>query len=67
MTQADLDRATFRVGLEPAPRRQQITLSLDTGLIDYFKSKAGEHGYQALISETLRQAKEREIGEETRR
>ncbi|NNJ84703.1 MAG: toxin-antitoxin system antitoxin subunit [Gammaproteobacteria bacterium] len=63
VTQTDLDRATFRVRLKPAPRQQRITLSLDTSLIDYFKSKAGEHGYQALISEILRQAKERDLKE----
>nr|VFJ95705.1 MAG: BrnA antitoxin of type II toxin-antitoxin system [Candidatus Kentron sp. H]VFJ96549.1 MAG: BrnA antitoxin of type II toxin-antitoxin system [Candidatus Kentron sp. H]VFK02459.1 MAG: BrnA antitoxin of type II toxin-antitoxin system [Candidatus Kentron sp. H] len=60
VTQVDLDRARFRVGLEPAPRKQSITLSLDTNLVDYFKSKAGERDYQILINETLRQAKERE-------
>lgn len=60
VTQADLDRATFRVGLKPAPRKQRITISLDTGLIEYFKAKAGKRGYQTLINETLRQAKERE-------
>ena len=67
VTQADLDRATFRVGRKPAPRKQRITISLDTHLIEYFKSKAGERGYQTLINETLRQAKEREDLEETLR
>nr|VFJ95525.1 MAG: BrnA antitoxin of type II toxin-antitoxin system [Candidatus Kentron sp. H]VFJ96335.1 MAG: BrnA antitoxin of type II toxin-antitoxin system [Candidatus Kentron sp. H]VFK02225.1 MAG: BrnA antitoxin of type II toxin-antitoxin system [Candidatus Kentron sp. H] len=60
ITQADLDRAIFRVGFRPAPRRQRITLSLESNLVDYFKSKAGERGYRTLMSETLRQAKERE-------
>ncbi|VFN06552.1 MAG: BrnA antitoxin of type II toxin-antitoxin system, partial [Candidatus Kentron sp. G] len=59
VTQADLDRARFRVGLQPAPRRQRVTLSLDANLIDYFKSKAGEQGYRTLINETLRRAKAR--------
>jgi uncharacterized protein (DUF4415 family) len=67
VTQADLDRATFRVGRKPAPRKQRITISLDTNLIEYFKSKAGERGYQTLINETLRQAKEREDLEDTLR
>ncbi len=67
VTQADLDRATFRVGLNPAPRKQRITILLDTTLIEYFKAKAGERGYQTLINETLRQAKEREDLEETLR
>ena len=67
VTQADLDRATFRVGLKSAPRKQRITISLDTNLIEYFKAKAGERGYQILINETLRQAKEHEDLEDTLR
>ncbi|WP_371830638.1 BrnA antitoxin family protein [Candidatus Entotheonella palauensis] len=67
VTQADLDRATLRVGPQPAPRKQRITISLDINLIEYFKSKAGERGYQTLINETLRQAKEREDLEDTLR
>lgn len=60
VTQADLDRGTFRVGFKPAPRKQRITISLDTSIVEYFKAKAGTRGYQTLINETLRQAKERE-------
>ena len=67
VTQADLNRATFRVGLKPVPRKQRITISLDTNLIEYFKAKAGERGYQVLIKETLRQAKEHEDLEDTLR
>jgi uncharacterized protein (DUF4415 family) len=67
VTQADLERATFRVGLKPPPRKQRVTILLDTGLIEYFKAKAGERGYQTLINDTLRQAKERESLEETLR
>ena len=67
VTQGDLDRAKFRVGLKPAPRKQRVTILLDTGLIEYFKAKAGERGYQTLINDTLRRAKERENLEETLR
>ena len=67
VTQADLNRATFRVGLKPAPRKQRITILLDTGLVEYFKAKAGERGYQSLINDALRQAKDREGLEETLR
>jgi uncharacterized protein (DUF4415 family) len=67
VTQADIDRATFRVGLKAAPRKQRVTILLDTGLVEYFKAKAGERGYQTLINSTLRQAKERENLEETLR
>ena len=64
ITQADLDRATFRVGLKPAPRKRRVTMLLDTGLVEYFKAQAGERGYQTLINETLRQAVERDDLEE---
>ena len=60
ITQADLDRAKFRVGLKPAHRKQRVTLLLDTGLIEYFKAKADEEGFEALINDTLRLAKDRE-------
>jgi uncharacterized protein (DUF4415 family) len=64
VTQADLDRATFRVGFKPAPRKRRVTILLDTGLVEYFKAQAGERGYQTLINETLRQAVERDDLEE---
>lgn len=67
VTQADLDRATFRIGMNAAPSKQRITISLDANLIAYFKLKAGERGYQTLINETLRQAKEHEELENTLR
>jgi uncharacterized protein (DUF4415 family) len=67
VTQADMNRATFRVGFKPAPRKQRVTILLDAGLIEYFKAKAGERGYQTLINDTSRQAKERETLEETLR
>ena len=60
VTQADLDRATYRVGLKPGPRKRRVTILLDAGLIEHFKAKAGERGYQTLINDTLRQAVERE-------
>ena len=60
VTQADLDRSTFRVGLQASPRKQSVTLSFDESLIEFFKLKAGEQGYQVLINEILRQAKEQE-------
>jgi uncharacterized protein (DUF4415 family) len=60
VTQADLDRGTFRVGLKPAPPKRRVTILLDTGLVEYFKAKAGARGYQTLINDTLRQAMERD-------
>jgi len=64
VTQADLDRAAFRVGLKPAPRKRRVTILLDTGLVEYFKAKAGERGYQTSINDTLRQTVERDDLEE---
>jgi uncharacterized protein (DUF4415 family) len=55
ITQADLDRATFRVGLKPAPRKQRVTIMLDTALIEYFRARSGARGYQTLINDTLRE------------
>jgi uncharacterized protein (DUF4415 family) len=56
VTQADLDRARFRVNLQEAPRKQRVNIMLDTGVIAFFKTKAGERGYQTLINETLKQS-----------
>ncbi len=55
ITQSDLDRAVFRQGLQPVEKKQRITIMLDTGVISYFKNKAGKRGYQTLINETLKQ------------
>lgn len=67
VTQSDLDRATFRVGLKPAPRKKRVTILLDTALVEYFRAKAGDRGYQTLINDTLRQAMERDELVETLR
>jgi len=67
VTQSDLDRAKFRVGLKSAPRKKRVTILLDTVLIEYFRAKAGGRGYQTLINETLRQAVERDDLKETLR
>lgn len=56
VSQADLERAEFRVGRTPAPRKQRITIALDTAVIEYFRAQAGERGYQVLINNALRQA-----------
>ena len=55
VTQADFDRARFRVSLQDAPRKQRVKSMLDTGVIAFFKTKAGKRGYQTLINETLKQ------------
>ena len=56
VTRANLDRARFRVNLQNVPRKQRVNIMLDTGIIAFFKAKAGERGYQTLINATLREA-----------
>ena len=56
VTQANINRARFRVNLQDAPRKQRVNIMLDTGVIAFFKTKAGERGYQTLINETLKQS-----------
>ena len=65
--QTDMDRARFRVNLRDVPRKQRVNIMLDTGIIAFFKAKAGERGYQTLINETLKQAIYREELEKTLR
>ena len=36
--------------------KKRISIMLDAAIIEYFKSAAGERGYQTLINETLRKA-----------
>lgn len=67
ITQTNMERAEFRVGLKLAPRKRRVTILLDTVLIEYFQAKAGDRGYQTLINEALRQAMERDSLEETLR
>ena len=58
VTQSDLERAKFRVGLKAAPRKRRVTILLDAAVIEHFKAKAGERGYQTLINDTLSQVLE---------
>ena len=72
VTQADIDRAEFfisgkkvrkaewqkaaRVQLGEALGKKRISIMLDATIIEYFKSAAGDRGYQTLINETLKKA-----------
>jgi uncharacterized protein (DUF4415 family) len=55
ITQKDFDRAVFRVGLKAAPRKQRVSMMLDTAIIEWFKRRAGVRGYQTLINQTLKE------------
>ena len=57
-----------RVGGKRVPRgKKRLTMYLDAALIEYFKAKAGERGYQTLINDALKEAAERETLEATLR
>jgi uncharacterized protein (DUF4415 family) len=62
-----LDTARFRIGLKDAPRKQRVNIMLDTGVIEAFKAKAGDRGYQTLINEALKQYLSQAALEETLR
>lgn len=38
------------------PRKQRVNIFLDGAVIEHFKAKAGDRGYQTLINEALKQA-----------
>ena len=38
------------------PNKQRVNIFLDGAVIEHFKSKAGDRGYQTLINDALKQA-----------
>ncbi len=68
LTQADFDRANFKLGGKPATKPEwqtavraktgklRINIMLDAPIVEHFKALAGERGYQTLINDTLRRA-----------
>ena len=68
MTQADFDRAKFKVAGQDASKSEwqsavctktgklRINIMLDAPIVEHFKALAGERGYQTLINDTLRRA-----------
>ena len=60
-TQADFDSGKLKLVKRNASgaviqAKQRINIFLDAATVQYFKTKAGERGYQTLINETLKQA-----------
>lgn len=49
-------RALVRKGLRPAMRKSQITLRVDSDVLDWFRAKGA--GYQSQINAVLRAYKE---------
>ena len=66
VTQADFDRAVYRVAGKSVTKpqwqaamrarlgKQRISIMLDAPIIEHFKAAAGERGYQTLINDSLR-------------
>ncbi|MCC5604364.1 BrnA antitoxin family protein [Nostoc favosum] len=54
VTEEQMKQAVLRVGGKPVERSQRhIDILLDAFIVEYFKSKAGEQGYQVLINQAL--------------
>jgi uncharacterized protein (DUF4415 family) len=54
VTEGQMARAVMRISGVPVERgKRRVTMFLDAAIVDYFKAKAGERGYQTLINEVL--------------
>jgi uncharacterized protein (DUF4415 family) len=42
------------------PNKQRVNIFLDGAVVQHFKAKAGDRGYQTLINEALKQAMQAE-------
>lgn len=61
-------RGVVRVAGKVVPRgKRRLTMYLDAAIVEFFKARAGERGYQTLINEALKQAIERESLEDALR
>lgn len=68
VTAAAVARGVTRVAGKVVPRgKTRLTMYLDAAIVEYFKNRAGERGYQTLINAALKQAIEHEALEETMR
>ena len=54
VTEEQMERAVLRVGGVPVARgKRRVNMFLDAFIVEFFKAKAGERGYQTLINEAL--------------
>ena len=68
VTDEQMTRAVLRVGGVPVERgKRRVNMFLDAVIVEYFKAKAGERGYQTLINEALAEYMRRQDLEETLR
>ena len=52
----DVDRETFASAVTERLGKQRVSIMLDSAVIEFFKAKAGERGYQTMINQALHQA-----------
>ena len=54
VTEEQMARAVLRVGRVPVTRgKRRVNMFLDAFIVEYFKAKAGERGYQTLMNDAL--------------
>ena len=54
VTEEQMARAVLRVGGQPVPQGKVcVPMLLDEGVLDYFKGRADERGYEQLIIDVL--------------
>lgn len=66
ITQEMFDAGRFRINMKDVSReewyasvnakKKRINIMLDASIVAWFKTQAGDRGYQTLINETLKQA-----------
>jgi uncharacterized protein (DUF4415 family) len=68
VTEAQMEGAVLRIGGKPVEAgKQGVHLILDRSILEYFKARAGDRSYQALINEALMEyIRNRNLKEEMR-
>ena len=68
ITEEQMARAVLRVRGVPVERgKRRVNMFLDAFIVEYFKARAGERGYQTLINEALAEYIRRQTLEDTLR
>lgn len=52
----DVDKPTFAAAVTERLGKQRVSIMLDSSVIEFFKAKAGDRGYQTMINQALHQA-----------
>jgi len=56
ITEDQMARAKLRIGGKPVPKgKVRVNIFLDASIVAFFKTQAGERGYQTLINEALKE------------